>query len=453
MIVNSPTTDFDYRTSARILTEHMARYGYEIIEVPVIQPANLFLTKAGDKIIHRLFTFERRGQQLALRPEFTAVAAYRYLTEGRRHVVRWQFSGPIFEESDNSHKEAYQQYSVGAELIGLPGCIAEAEVIIMALEGCRLLGLTDITLFLGHTGLMRHLLGLFELDDLTNRFLLTHRHELKPQGKGKAYLIDLIHTILPPQMERNNLQLKSEGLPTRRMLDVLLDSTRRGSTMGGRSREDIARRLLKKYERAYEFDRFLKALDFLEVWVNLQGEALFVFEQLRSLITDEDVVGQNLLVEWSQLLRLLEHSNAKIVIEPNLARSWDYYTGIVFGIQSRQGDFVVGGGRYDDLIRHLGGDISISAVGFAYYMRPLLQTAEHFITIQKPVIFQCELENYHHAFRWAQNVRAVGQSAIITTDEVLSDEFIIITQDGMAQYANRNFYEEELDQLLAYLKG
>ena len=79
----------------------MRAYGYERIETPIIQPAELFLTKAGDQIINRLFTFERMGRQLALRPEFTALAAHTYVTrypEAPHPVVRWQFSGSIFEE-------------------------------------------------------------------------------------------------------------------------------------------------------------------------------------------------------------------------------------------------------------------------------------------------------------------------------------------------------------------
>ncbi len=45
-----------------------ATYGYEKIETPIIQPADLFLTKAGDQIIHRLFTFERHGAPACAAP-------------------------------------------------------------------------------------------------------------------------------------------------------------------------------------------------------------------------------------------------------------------------------------------------------------------------------------------------------------------------------------------------
>src|SRR5690606_11335496 len=80
------------------LERTMNSFGYTIMEMPVIENADLFLTKAGDQVIEKLFTFERYGQQLALRPEFTAAAAYHYANSGNNAVVRWQFHGAIFEE-------------------------------------------------------------------------------------------------------------------------------------------------------------------------------------------------------------------------------------------------------------------------------------------------------------------------------------------------------------------
>lgn len=455
-------TDFtqakrDYRTPARALTEHMAHYGYEIIEVPVIQPAHIFLTKAGDKIINRLFTFQRRGQELALRPEFTAVAAYRYLAENYKSVVRWQFSGPVFEESPDSHKDAYQYYSVGAELIGLGGCLAEAEIIMMAWEGCRKLGLDNATIVLGHTGLMRHLLGRFGLDDLTNRFLLTHRHELKAEGRGKSFILELIQTVIPPKSETSLVRYKEDSaLPTRKMLDVLLDSTRRGDTMGGRSRADIAQRLLNKYERAHEFDQVLKALDFLELWVNLRGNTHTVFEQLQALVEPDDAIARQLLSDWSYLAQLLEQhplNFQQIIIEPNLARDWDYYTGVVFGIQTAAGDFVVGGGRYDDLIRHLGGSTAVPAVGFAYYMRALLDNSPNTTAPLQTIALRCDLSNYQAAVQWAQRLRQSGLAIIIVNDSDAPMPTITVIDTATVQYQDETFQLEHSEHLISRLKG
>ncbi|MCA9914473.1 MAG: hypothetical protein KC496_14065, partial [Anaerolineae bacterium] len=59
---------YQLRYVSQMLHEHMAFFGYQEIQLPIIEPAEIFLTRAGDTIIDRLFTFERSGKQRALRP-------------------------------------------------------------------------------------------------------------------------------------------------------------------------------------------------------------------------------------------------------------------------------------------------------------------------------------------------------------------------------------------------
>src|SRR5260221_680974 len=50
----------------------MTRFGYLTIETPIVEYADLFLTKSGDEAVNRLFNFEMYGPNLCLRSEFTA---------------------------------------------------------------------------------------------------------------------------------------------------------------------------------------------------------------------------------------------------------------------------------------------------------------------------------------------------------------------------------------------
>ena len=181
------------RNIQNILYKHMYSFGYQTFKTPIIEPAELFLTKAGDKLIDRLFTFERRGQQLTLRPEFTASAIKHYIELATTDVVRWQFSGATFEDkSDNHSNRNYQQYSIGAELIGDQNIItADAEIIAMAIEGILKLGLRNYQLIIGQVGLLRSLLDSFNLDRQTQRLLLNKRNLLK-QPSGKSTLLEEI---------------------------------------------------------------------------------------------------------------------------------------------------------------------------------------------------------------------------------------------------------------------
>ena len=51
---------------------------------------------------------------------------------------------------------------------------------------------------------------------------------------------------------------------------------------------------------------------------------------------------------------------------PHIIRGLDYYTGTVFEVWDRDGEFraILGGGRYDNLVSDVGGD-PLPAVGFA----------------------------------------------------------------------------------------
>jgi histidyl-tRNA synthetase len=347
------------------LQSHMTKYGYEVMDTPIIDSADLFLTKAGDQILTRLFTFERHGRQLALRPEFTAPAAYRYITQfpDESPIVRWQFSGPVFESDPYDLTRYYQRFSIGAELIGVAEIDAEAEVIHMAAQGLDLIGVPSWRLVMGHVRLMRHLLSTFGLDRRTERFLLNHRAELKDATQGKPYLSELLERHLPAQTESSQ--------------EVVIPRNGQ-TTMGGRSPQEIMRRLQEKRQRLDKQDQMLAAANFLYKWRMISGEPSVAFETLESLITDD--VGQKMLNDWKTLVNQL-HENGipaqQIILQPDLARSWEYYTGLVFEL--RLGDnpvIVCGGGRYDELTRIIGGKRDVPAVGFAYYVDPLLQLLE-----------------------------------------------------------------------------
>jgi histidyl-tRNA synthetase len=244
-----PRVKYDVSKTQKILDllhQSLALYGYQTIETSVIESADLFLTKAGDQIITRLFTFERHGHQLALRPEFTAAAAHRYAQSGENRVARWQFSGAVFEDDPNDFRHNYQRLSVGAELMGMSGAVADAEVLTVAADNAHLLSVPDWQLVVGHVGLTRQLLSQFMLDNRTTRFLLSHLPKLKDFGKD--YVMQLLDKALLGRESSDSLTA-SDGateVNTQQMLDVLLDATQRGMTMGGRTRHDIARRLLPK---------------------------------------------------------------------------------------------------------------------------------------------------------------------------------------------------------------
>ena len=54
----------------------------------------------------------------------------------------------------------------------------------------------------------------------------------------------------------------------------------------------------------------------------------------------------------------------------SFARNLDYYTGLIFEVTARggRGSVLVGGGRYDGLLEHLGSLVPLPAVGCAFWL-------------------------------------------------------------------------------------
>ena len=422
------------------LEQFMARYGYEKIETPIIQPAELFLTKAGDQIIHRLFTFERFGKQLALRPEFTALAAHTYNTlhPNDQPVIRWQFGGAVFEDASGET----QRFSIGAELLGIGGAPAEAEIIALAANGAAERGLQGGKLVIGHVELMRVLLARFGLDSRTQRFLLNHLPALKQHGK--QHVLEQLDRLLLGRNDSETLTAEAGSeLSTQQMLDVLLDATQRGATMGGRTRQDVARRLLHKHQRATERGQIVAALDFLEAWSAIRAAPNDAFMQIECMIGANDAEARGILDEWRVVIDLLEEygiAAETIEIQPSLARSWDYYTGIVFELWSADGRHLGGGGRYDELTRLIGGERDIPAVGFAYYVDELVSALPTPAAETRTVIIMTATkETYPTAIRWAQALRERGYSVALLDEGATAAEPLLHAEESGVRWGDQTF--------------
>lgn len=349
--------------------------GYELLETPFIQEAELFLTKAGDQLINRLFTFERGGRELALRPEFTVSAASLYNVQHPTGdaIARWQFHGAVFED-DPDQPQFSQRYTFDAELIGLHGANADAEIIALCARGLNEVGVASWRVQLGHVGLIRALLKPFALDTMIERLLLAQLPSLREGEAGKANVLAMLdHSLLGSSSDHgsdSDDQTRSQD-NAHYVFDALLDATQRGTAMGGRSRHDIVARLIRKRQRTAQRPMIGAALDLLGDLVRIDDAPHSAIERIRTLIPASSETAHGLLHEWEKMIDLLtgQHGipESHLRVQPAFIRNWDYYTGMIFDLRTADDRLLGGGGRYDGLTRLVGGDVAVPAVGFAYY--------------------------------------------------------------------------------------
>ena len=131
--------------TAENLAEH---FQFNRIETPVLEEANLFIRSIGkgtDVVDKEMYVFEDRdGNKVALRPEMTASAVRAYIMHGMWNMVQpvklWYW-GPMFRY-DRPQAGRYRQFNqVGYETIGDADPVADAELILVAHNFYKDLGL------------------------------------------------------------------------------------------------------------------------------------------------------------------------------------------------------------------------------------------------------------------------------------------------------------------------
>ena len=135
----------------------LAGYGY--IELPVYEDTALFVRGVGestDVVSKEMFSFTDRGERsITLRPEGTAgvmrAVIEHGLDRGQLPVKLW-YAGPFFRAERPQAGRYRQLQQVGIEAIGSEDPALDAEVIALADEGFRALGLKQYTLHLTSLG-------------------------------------------------------------------------------------------------------------------------------------------------------------------------------------------------------------------------------------------------------------------------------------------------------------
>ncbi len=136
-----------------------AAYGYKEIRTPMFEHTELFKRGIGDTtdiVEKEMYTFnDLAGRSITLRPENTA-AAVRAFIENKLYadnpLVKLFYIGPMFRYDTPQAGRFRQFHQFGAEAIGLPGPDVDAEIIMLAVQFLRELGLKKLKILLNSVG-------------------------------------------------------------------------------------------------------------------------------------------------------------------------------------------------------------------------------------------------------------------------------------------------------------
>ena len=366
----------------------LAQAGYSHVDSPIVERSDLFLASFGQELWQNLYTFRLHHRDLCLRPEYTASICRLYLDHYQRHPLplRFQYAGPIFRYETPGRNRYRQHTQLGIELFGGHAASADAEILQLACDILNELHIPRYRLELGHIGVASGFINRLHLDDQAARLLLSLMEQISRSDEGEQLARARLESLYPTNGQEDSAKqtaptgdtLTAGTIPEveSRFITSLLSSI--SITSGDdTSRREVIERFLWKMGRSEQRRQILHALEFLRALHAISGSPPEVFEALRDLLARYELDAEP-LTELEQLVTMLEQSGVprqQIVLNLALGRGVSYYTGLVFEIHTTDEDGfdaqLCGGGRYDQLMRAVGGH-DVKACGFAFGVERLL---------------------------------------------------------------------------------
>lgn len=350
--------------------------GHTAINPPILQPADIFLDLTGEDIRRRLFlTSGPDGTELCLRPDFTIPVCRQHLElgdAGRR--ADYCYYGPVFRQRAVGSGEIPQ---LGAESLGRADReAADADMLALAVASLDTFGIADRGIFIGDETLFAAVLDGLALPNVWQRRL----RDLFGETDKLTAAIDRMAGGAQAQDDSRDVRLgflaALEGADPEAAHAVVEDllSIAGIAAVGGRTPGEIADRFLEQAALANGSGSHERAAEVLRAYLAVRGTADECITKLEAFAKDSGLDLSDALGSFKNRLDAILAKGLKpadITFSADFGRRLDFYTGFVFEIHSRSGDAggqLVGGGRYDRLVKLLGADREVPAIGFAIWL-------------------------------------------------------------------------------------
>jgi histidyl-tRNA synthetase len=290
----------------RTWREVARRYAFVEYDGPPLEPLELYTKKSGDEIVGQLYNFVDKGErEVALRPEMTPTVARMVAARANalRKPVRWFSMPQLFRYERQQKGRLREHYQLNVDLFGTADVAADAELVACAVDIMRAFGLTsrDVVVRVSDRRILQAFLESLGV----------------PAGAiGETYgVIDKLERT-PPEVSAERLAVL--GVPASAIERIVTIASVQFDEVVSRIGAGPAAATVEQFAR---FRRYVPAL--------LGGDA-----------------------SW-------------LALDLSIVRGLAYYTGIVFELFDRSGEFraICGGGRYDTLLHSLGG-ADMPALGF-----------------------------------------------------------------------------------------
>ena len=269
-------------------------YGYQDIQTPMFEYFDVFGKEVGTIPSKDLYIFfDKEGNTLVLRPDITPSIARVATTiyESEDMPIRLCYKGNTFINHSNYLGRLRENTQLGAELIGVDDIYADAEMIAMAVESLKEVGLKDFQIHIGNVDFFEGLIKETKLEDADEIRLREYIANRNSFG---------VDELLENKQSKTTVKTAFQILP---------------ELIGGPE-------VLKEARK-----------------IALNSETLEAVKRLESIY--------EILVSYEV--------DKYVTFDFSMHGTYGYYTGIIFrGYTYGTGDAIVKGGRYDTLLEKFG---------------------------------------------------------------------------------------------------
>ena len=304
------------------------RHGFEEIDGPTFELADLYAVKSGEGILSELFqAFSGKDEAeiaqlretgrapFALRPEFTPTLARMYAARAKQlpKPTRW-FCIPNFFRAEKPQRGRLREFfQWNADVIGDDSEESDSEIISVLLGAMSMLGLTtqQLQARISTRNFISQVLSLADVapEKVPDWLVL---FDNKAKLSNERFQI-AVRELASSETQARSVLFLIEALQANPNPESL-------ESMTAKMREALGSSITDKAE---EFNERIK---------ELVGKLIYLFLRIRDR-------GYG---EWCQ-------------VDPSIVRGLAYYTGTVFEVIAEGERAVAGGGRYDNLIELFGG--------------------------------------------------------------------------------------------------
>lgn len=386
-------TRFDaLEAQARLLTGTFIAAGYEQVAPSILQPAAVFLDVIGEALRARTYVFnDPDGAELCLRPDLTVPTCRLHI---ERHgdagvPARYCYNGPAFrfqpQGATTAHPREFRQ--AGIETFGDDHIeAADARTAATILHAIENAGYRPWSMRVGDLSLFRSILEALELPTRWQKRLgetfsqpAVFRAELSRIATAPGRRAQHI----PPALARD-IRL-DDSAQSEAAVTAYLD--REGLTLvGTRTVSEIAEHIIDLIKDADARPLDPDALALIEAYLKTAGPAKSVGALLAQRLKGIRGGPGAALDRFDRRLAHLANEGVdldRVTFAADFDRPLGYYTGFVFDIVGTDIDAaspLAGGGRYDDLMRMVGTERDVPAVGGAIHTERLLAAVQGAVT-------------------------------------------------------------------------